>query len=407
MRRPFGMSAILRAGWLLPAIFLLLLGTAPVLGQDLGTSQRLSVAIHYVEKRAEAPPTLYGLNRPPEDEGVLGARLGIRDSQAIGRLLGHNYELRETIVSADTDIRAAARAAFADQPIAVVVNVPADDLIVIADLVESRDTILINAGAQDDSLRAEQCRKNVLHTMPSRAMLTDALIQFAARKRWVKILLLVGPSPGDALLADALRTSIRKFGAKIVAEKTFDTRGADLRRTASSEMPLVAQGPDHDLVIVIDESRDFAPYVPYNTWLPRPVAGSAGLEPVAWHAAIEQWGALQLQRRFAGLAERAMTSRDWSAWAAVRAISEAVSRTGSRDSAVVSSFLLSDRFELAGFKGRPLSFRPWDGQMRQPIHLMHPGAVVGVAPFEGFLHRRNELDTLGPDEPETRCGARS
>ena len=39
--------------------------------------------------------------------------------------------------------------------------------------------------------------------------------------------------------------------------------------------------------------------------------------------------------------------------------------------------------------------------MRQAILLAAPYAVIASALVEGFLHRTNELDTLGDDEPET------
>jgi ABC transporter substrate binding protein (PQQ-dependent alcohol dehydrogenase system) len=51
----------------------------------------------------------------------------------------------------------------------------------------------------------------------------------------------------------------------------------------------------------------------------------------------------------------------------------------------------------------PLSFRAWDGQLRQPVLLAAPRSLVAVAPIEGFLHPKSELDTLGYDQPETSC----
>ena len=49
----------------------------------------------------------------------------------------------------------------------------------------------------------------------------------------------------------------------------------------------------------------FAEYLPYHTWDPRPVAGTAGLVPVTWSRVHEQWGGTQMQRRFEKLAGRA------------------------------------------------------------------------------------------------------
>jgi ABC transporter substrate binding protein (PQQ-dependent alcohol dehydrogenase system) len=234
-------------------------------------------------------------------------------------------------------------------------------------------------------------------------MLADALMQFAARRHWSRLFLVQGTTPEDLGWAEALRHSARKFGQRIVGEKRFGTDGADLRDTAAAEMPVLTQGAEYEMVLVADAWKDFARFVPYNTWLPRPVAGDAGLEPVAWSPAAEQWGATQLQNRFERQAGRPMTGQDWAAWAAVRAVAQAAATIGSADAPKVGEALRAPGFSFAGFKGRPLSFRPWDGQLRQPIQLAMPGAVVAVAPLEGFLHRRTELDTLGPDEPETAC----
>ncbi|MCK5624155.1 MAG: amino acid ABC transporter substrate-binding protein, partial [Alphaproteobacteria bacterium] len=55
------------------------------------------------------------------------------------------------------------------------------------------------------------------------------------------------------------------------------------------------------------------------------------------------------------------------------------------------------------YKGNPASFRPWNNQLRQPILLHTHNAVAARAPLDGFLHRRDVLDTLGIDEPESKC----
>ena len=100
-----------------------------------------------------------------------------------------------------------------------------------------------------------------------------------------------------------------------------------------------------------------------------------------------------------------MNSKDYAAWLAIRSIGEAVTHTKSADPARLHGFILSDKFQLAGFKGRKLSYRPWSGQLRQPIPLVHPRSLVAQPPLEGFLHPVTDLDTLGFDKPESRCKA--
>jgi ABC transporter substrate binding protein (PQQ-dependent alcohol dehydrogenase system) len=52
-----------------------------------------------------------------------------------------------------------------------------------------------------------------------------------------------------------------------------------------------------------------------------------------------------------------------------------------------------------------MSFRPWDGQLRQPLLLTDGQGVISTAPVEGVLHPKNALDTLGADAPEKLCKA--
>ena len=120
---------------------------------------------------------------------------------------------------------------------------------------------------------------------------------------------------------------------------------------------------------------------------------------------IEQWGAAQLQNRFEEENGRKMGPEDYAAWAATRTLGEAVTRTNRGDVETLRAFIFSDDFELAGFKGRPLTYRDWNGQLRQPIAIAHPRALVITAPLEGFLHQTNELDSLGLDRPESNCKA--
>jgi hypothetical protein len=37
------------------------------------------------------------------------------------------------------------------------------------------------------------------------------------------------------------------------------------------------------------------------------------------------------------------------------------------------------------------------------VLLAAPRSLVAVAPIEGFLHQKTELDTLGYDQPQTHC----
>jgi ABC transporter substrate binding protein (PQQ-dependent alcohol dehydrogenase system) len=364
-------------------------------------ADNLEIGIVYLEQQRERPPVLSNLVAHPEDEGEQGAQLGIDDNNTTGKFLKQTYTLEKIIVAPDEDVVAAAKTALEGTRL-LVANMPADKLLQIADLPEAQDDLIFNAGSTDKKLRDDSCRSNVLHTMPSRAMLTDALMQFFSKRKWDSLYLLEGNRDVDKLYAESIRASANKFRISIDHSKQW-IDDADMRRNAAAEIPIFTQARDYDVVVVADEDDDFGQYVLYNAWLPRPVAGTAGLEAVAWDRVVEQWGAAQLQSRFEELTERSMTSLDYAAWAAVRSIGEAVTRTKSTDIGDVRSYLFSDKFSLAGFKGAKLTYRTWNGQLRQPIPLIHPQSVVALAPLEGFLHHTTELDTLGLDQPESAC----
>lgn len=362
-----------------------------------------ALRIDWLERQMTPPPVLSNMQAEPATLGLDGARLSLADIATTGRFTGQDYRLVETVIPPDAPFLPAAQAALAGGARIIVLRAPAADVLALADLPEAKGALIFNTAAPDESLRGADCRANVLHTLPSYAMRADALAQFAVTKRWTRLALIAGTHPEDRAFAAAIRAALTKFGLKLAGEKTwaFD---ANMRRAAAAEVPLFTQDlPEHDLLLVADELGDFARYVAYNTWTPRPLAGSEGAKPAGWSGVVEQNGAAQLQNRFRNAAGREMQSADYAAWAAIAAIGEAVTRGGSTDAAGLRAYLLSDKARFGGFLGRPLSFRDWDGQMRQPIPIVTERAVVALAPFEGFLHATNELDTLGPDRPETPC----
>jgi ABC transporter substrate binding protein (PQQ-dependent alcohol dehydrogenase system) len=336
----------------------------------------------------------------PTDAGLRGAELAITDSNSTGRFLNHSYSLVSASVDNPDVLIEAAKAQHEQGLRLFVVNAPAQTLRRLSAVLP--DSLLFNAGSADDSLRSTDCLPNVLHSLPSRAMLADALAQFLVLRKWQRALLIVGPTADDQAYAAALRRAAKRFGLQLVAEKawSFDN---DQRRSAQADMPLFTQTAEYDVVLVADERGDFGEYVPYQTWYPRPVAGTQGLTPVGWHKTVETYGAAQLQKRFEALAGRWMNDRDFAAWIAVRSIASAVGKLRQADAMAIRTLEISDQLPLDGFKGRKLSYRPWNGQLRQPIPIVQPRALVSTSPQDGFLHPVNEMDSLGYDKAEVSC----
>src|SRR5271165_426959 len=370
-------------------------------------AEPVDVNIGYLH-HAAIKSTLSLLAQPAENDGIAGAQLAIEDNNTTGKFLNQHFNLDEVRLKAGDDVVKAAQT-LAGHDGFIIADLSADELLKASDALRDNGTLLLNAGAIDDRLREQDCRANVIHVAPTRSMLADALAQYLVWKQWKRWLLVVGSHEKDKLFADALRRAATRFGAKIVQERTFeDTGGA--RRTDSGvtliqrQMPVFTQqAPAYDVLDAADESEVFAAYLPYRTWDPRPVAGSAGLMPTSWDAAHDQWGAIQLQNRFVKLNSRHMTALDMQAWTAARMIGEAASRTNSGDPKRLADFIKGPDFSIAAFKGQPLTLRDWNLQLRQPILLADGRMVVSVSPQEGFLHQVSELDTLGVDRPETKC----
>lgn len=376
--------------------------------QPAAQAEVATISIGYLQW-ANPQLTLSLVDLPPDDRGIGGALLGIKDNNTTGQFTKQRFELvTRKVGSLDEAVKAYDELTTSGVKL-VVADVPADALLALADRSADADRLIFNVSAREDSLREENCRANVLHIAPTYSMLADGLAQYLVWKKWPRWFLLTGALPADKLWADALKRAATRFGGEIVEERVYaETDTA--RRTDSGhtqvqrQMPVFTQNaPEHDVVLVADVSEIFATYVPYRTWDARPVAGSAGLMPTEWTPAHEQWGGWQMQNRFHALNKRPMRDVDADAWTAVRIIGEAATRAKTADPAKIREFALGPQMQVAAFKGEKLTLRAWNHQLRQPILLTDGRSVVSVSPQEGFLHERTELDTMGVDEPETAC----
>jgi ABC transporter substrate binding protein (PQQ-dependent alcohol dehydrogenase system) len=359
--------------------------------------------------QAHSRETISILDIPLADDFIAGARMALDDNNTTGRFLDQSFSVVDAKLAPGEDPIAPLKEMLADGVRFFILDLPPAEVLAVADAARPSGALVFNAGAPDDRLREEDCRANVIHVGPTRSMLTDGLAEYLIWKQWRRWLLVVGSHPEDQLLAEAYRRSAKKFGAKIVEERVYQDTGGGRRSDSGSvqvqrQMPVFTQNaPDYDVLLAADENEVFAGYLPYRTWDPRPVVGSAGLRPVSWDPSHEFWGAVQLQSRFQRLFKRGMNARDNQAWVAMRLIGDAAAHTKSADPKAIHDDLVSPGFALGAFKGQGLTVRDWNQQLRQPILLTDGRGTVSVSPQEGFLHQTSTLDTLGFDRPETKC----
>lgn len=386
--------------WLL--LVLLVVGQ-PLQAAAPAKSGPMTVAVVSVADDARHAPRRVEKRWPGQSTGRLltAARLGLEDAQTELQAAGLQAQLREAQATSSEQLAATLQQLQKNQVAYWLLDLPDALLPQALQAAQQAGALAINASSAQDALRA-QCQALALHTFPSQAMLADALAQYLAARSWQKVLLLQGASPADAALVQAWARASKRYGLKTTETKTFKLSGDPRERDAANPKLLTAER-SHDVVAVWDADGEFARGLPYATQWPRPVLGSNGLTALAWHPQWERYGGPQLNRRFTKLAQRPMTGQDWAAWVGIKALVTAWVADPKATPAQVAARLRSGQLKVDGFKGQPLSFRAWDGQLRQPVLLGHADGVTATAPMDGVLHPVDTLDTLGVDEKESPC----
>jgi len=137
-----------------------------------------------------------------------------------------------------------------------------------------------------------------------------------------------------------------------------------------------------------------------------PPARVPGGAAAAWDSRLERFGAGQLNQRFRARFGEEMDSQGWVGWFAVKVLWESTLRARSTLPIVLRQYLRSDAAQFDGHKGRPLSFRRWDHQLRQPLYVSTPRTApveVPRAPADPDVSSRDFLDRLGTARSRSTC----
>ncbi|MEW5929884.1 MAG: ABC transporter substrate-binding protein [Gemmatimonadota bacterium] len=142
-------------------------------------------------------------------------------------------------------------------------------------------------------------------------------------------------------------------------------------------------------------------------------SGAEGARAEIWHPSLERFGAAQLNDRFRARFAAEMDGPAWAGWMAVKALWEASLRARAVEPAALRAHLERETTRFDGHKGWPLSFRPGDRQLRQPLYLVAGTGgttrVVGevpARPAEGGPSASELLDRLGGAPAASACATR-
>jgi hypothetical protein len=125
---------------------------------------------------------------------------------------------------------------------------------------------------------------------------------------------------------------------------------------------------------------------------------------VAWHPTLFRFGADTLNRRFKERFGTPMVADAWTAWLATKILWESALRLGSADPHAILQHLTHTTTQFDGHKGLPLSFRPWDHQLRQPLYVIEGERVIEVpVATKTGEPARDLLDRLGTNAASSHC----
>ena len=211
-------------GWRDVGLLLVFFVLAAALAPAASPAGEEMVQIGWLSRAVKRTLPLSYLDQPPQDGGIQGARLGIADNDTTGHFTGQSFTLTEAIVPEDGNVAVGLRELAAKGIRLVVTDLAAPELLSVAGMSAAASTTFFDTGAADDRLRAEDCRANNLHLLPSRAMLADALVQYLVAKRWPNVLLVVGHGEGDREFAADIRHAAQKFQARPGRSRSFHPR---------------------------------------------------------------------------------------------------------------------------------------------------------------------------------------
>jgi ABC transporter substrate binding protein (PQQ-dependent alcohol dehydrogenase system) len=94
-----------------------------------------------------------------------------------------------------------------------------------------------------------------------------------------------------------------------------------------------------------------------------------GVWATSWYHELERYSGRELNRRFAVRFGKPAEAYAWANWAAVKLLVEGALRRASPDTVALIKYLEgSPPFD--GHKGKALTFRAWNHQLRQPLFIV-------------------------------------
>jgi len=371
----------------------------------------LLAALPAVRTRPRADDVLrVGLVAPDDAAGqalTRGVQLGEEEAARTAQLFNKRVELASAPAAADP-AAAAERLVREHGVIALVGGTDEQSALALADAADRLHVLFFNVGSPADALRGAECRRLAFHVDASAAMRTDAVADWLAGPGGARHWYFLHPptAAGHALWGRA-RAALGQRGGKEAGNADVAPDVTDLRpllRDAQKEGAdaIFAALPPAQQMALAAQYRELAPpfqlagpFLDTAAFRAVPVSARAGVWPTLWYYERKPFGAGSLSGRYLDRFGLPMDAPGWAGWVALKMLWEATQRARTTDPAALAAFLVSEHAEFDGHKGVPLSFRPWDHQLRQPLYLLRPNPRPPDATdiFDVVM----ELPRRGPD----------
>jgi ABC-type branched-subunit amino acid transport system substrate-binding protein len=313
-----------------------------------------------------------GLLNPPGPQApsiLRGAQMGAAEAEQLAQMFGKRVELVAPKLAGTEGVAAAAAGLVKD---GVAVLVGGGDLVAaeaLREVARGGKALFLNVGCPADRLRSERCDRHTFHLHASLQMHAGAAAFWLAEEKKLKRWAVLAGS-------EDLRRPLAAFAAMRGATVVEDV-------TQAEALWVGLPGTGGELAILAPEAGV----------VPTPEAAASGVRPLMWHHTLERYSARELNNRHRRRFDEPLDGASWSAWAALKLVGEALLRQGPTPRALVEYLESEPPFD--GHKGRALTFRKEDHQLRQPMYLWRPGkAGAEAGEVVAEVPRAGDLDAI-------------
>lgn len=316
-----------------------------------------------------------------------GAEMGVAEANQLAQMFEKTIAMEAPRVS-DPGGAAKAAAELLDRGVRVLVGgADEEQARALGAIAGKHSALFMNVGCGADSLRATR-EPHMFHLHASLEMHVGAAAHWLAEDQKLKKWSVVGPDR----VARQVEAAAARRGAEVVAQAAFASgaRAPESLQAALSARPnalwiSAAKGDVRGLLEAVKAAAFEGAIVgiePDGAGLPG-IPGLIGVWPAMWHYTLEKFSGRELNGRYTRRFNERLDGPAWSAWAAFKMAGEALLRSGPSPQALIEFFESSPPFD--GHKGRALTFRKWDHQLRHPMYLVRSkdeadGEVVAEVP---------------------------